>query len=216
MASSFVSLADTDRGDVVARVAAALEAGGVVLLPTDTVYGLAALPGDRAATDRLFALKGRAEDSPLAVLCADRDQALALADPSVASALSAVSERWWPGPLTVVAPRRPGVQLHLGEPSTTIGLRVPDHDIVRAVAAQVGSIAATSANRHGIPTPATAAEAAAQLGPGIALVVDGGPLSTRASTVVDATGESWKILRDGPIAGVDILRIAHASSTDGQ
>lgn len=211
-----ISLAGSDRDDIVNQIAEALEAGRVVLLPTDTVYGLAALPGDRAATDRLFKLKGRAEDTPLAVLCTDVDQALALADPSVAGALRDVGERWWPGPLTIVAPRRHGLRLHLGEPATTVGLRVPDHDIVRAVAARVGPIAATSANRHGLPTPPTAAEAAAQLGPDIALVVDGGPLSTTASTVVEATGGSWKVLRDGPIAGTDILRIAQASSTDGQ
>lgn len=216
MGASLLSLADSDRGEVVHQIVAALEAGGVVLLPTDTVYGLAALPGDHAATDRLFALKGRRDDTPLAVLCADVDQALALADPSVAGALRDVGGRWWPGPLTVVAPRRAGVQLHLGEPASTIGLRVPDHDLVRAVAAQVGPIAATSANRHGVPTPPTAAEAAAQLGPGISLVVDGGPLSTTASTVVDATGDGWRILREGPITGDDILRIARASSPDDQ
>lgn len=216
MASSSISVAETDRSEIVTRIAEALEAGGVVLLPTDTVYGLAALPGDRAATERLFALKGRGEDSPLAVLCADLHQALALADPSVADALGEVGGRWWPGPLTVVAPRRRGLGLHLGEPATTVGLRVPAHDIVRAVAARVGPIAATSANRHGVPTPATAAEAADQLGADIALIVDGGPLSTTASTVIDATGDTWRILRDGPIAGVDVLRIAQASSADGQ
>lgn len=216
MAPSFMSLADDDRGEIVARIAEALEAGGVVLLPTDTVYGLAALPGDRAATDRLFALKGRASDAPLAVLCSDTDQAIALAGPTSAQALTRVGRRWWPGPLTVVAQRRPGLHLHLGEPSTTVGLRVPAHDIVRAVAARVGPIAATSANRHGEPTPTTASEAAAQLGPDIALIVDGGLLSTTASTIIDATAETWRVLRDGPIAGVEVVRIAHASSADGR
>lgn len=216
MAAPSILLAEHDLREGVERIILALEAGGVVLLPTDTVYGLAALPGDRTATDRLFALKGRVPDTPIAVLCSDAAQALTLADPSVAAALADVGERWWPGPLTVVAPRRPGLHLHLGEPSTTVGLRVPDHDVVRAVAARVGPIAATSANRHGVPTPSTAAGAAAQLGPDIALIVDGGPLSTTASTVVDATSDPWRTLRDGPVPAALVLRTARASSTDGR
>ena len=136
-------------------------AGGVVLLPTDTVYGLAALPGISSATARLFALKGRAAEAPLAVLCADQSQALSLAAVPAARPLGAVASRWWPGPLTVVAQRRAGVELHLGEPSATVGLRVPDHDLVRAIASAVGPIAVTSANHHGRPTCTTVAEAVA-------------------------------------------------------
>ena len=150
--------------DVVARVAGVLRDGGVVVLPTDTVYGAAALPGVPRATDRLFALKGRGADVPLAVLCAGADQALALADPDgVDDDVRRIAARLWPGPLTLVLPRRPGLGLALGEPATTVGLRCPDHALVRALAAEVGPLATTSANRHGEPTPATAAEAAAAL-----------------------------------------------------
>lgn len=213
MAAPIVSLDARDDGAVVVdRIASALRSGGVVLLPTDTVYGLAALPGDAAATDQLFALKGRAPDTPLAVLCADVEQALALADPAVEAAVRAVGARWWPGPLTVVVPRRPGMLLHLGEPATTVGLRVPDHDVVRAVAAVVGPVAATSANRHGQATPATAEEAAEALGAGIALVVDGGRMTTSASTVIDATGDPWTVLREGPIPGASVVSLANATS----
>lgn len=192
----------------------ALEAGGVVLLPTDTVYGLAALPGDQVAIDRLFALKGRGASAPLAVLCATADDALALATTDLAGAVAAVATRWWPGPLTLVLPRRPGVQLHLGEPVTTVGLRVPDHALVQALAARVGPIAASSANRHGLPTPATAAEAAAALGEGVALVIDGGKLEASASTVIDATTEPWRVLRAGPIDPADVLAVAAALAGD--
>jgi len=206
-----LSLAEVGPAVAVERMAQALRGGGVVVLPTDTVYGLAALPGDRAATDRLFALKGRAATSPLAVLCTDVDQALGLSDPEVADAVRAVAERWWPGPLTLVVARRAGVALHLGEPDTTVGLRVPNHVVVRALTAAVGPIAATSANRHGEPTPTTAADAAAALGADVALVVDGGPLATTASTVVDATVEPWAILRDGPVPGTEVVAVARAS-----
>lgn len=199
-----VLLFDGDVDRVAAVVAQRLQAGGVVVLPTDTVYGLAALPANRAAMDRLFALKGRGATVPVAVLCADAGQALALAG-SVTDAVAAVAARWWPGPLTLVLPRRPGVELHLGEPSSTVGLRVPDHALVRAVAAIVGPIAATSANRHGMLTPTSAAAIVADLGAGLDLVVDGGELAGGASTVIDASHEPWDVLREGPIPARDLL-----------
>jgi L-threonylcarbamoyladenylate synthase len=198
--------------DLVDQVVAALEAGGTVVLPTDTVYGLAALPGNRSATDRLFALKGRGNQTPIAVLCASPQQALALADPAVGPAVAAVAARWWPGPLTLVLPRRTGLDLHLGDPSTTIGLRVPDHPLVRAVAARVGPIATTSANRHGEPPVATAEEAAASMGAGVDLVVDGGRLEGSASTVIDATTTPWVVLRVGAIDGAEVLETARGAA----
>lgn len=180
---------------------AALRAGEVVVLPTETVYGLAALPGVPGATGKIFALKGRGPDVPLAVLCADADQALALAD-QPSDAVQRVAKELWPGPLTLVLRRRLGLGYELGEPSTTIGLRCPDHDLVRGLAAQVGPIAATSANRHGEPTPDTAADVAAVFGTGVAAVVDGGPCDGQPSTVVDATADDpadWVVLRQGAI-----------------
>jgi L-threonylcarbamoyladenylate synthase len=198
-------------GDRIEEIVAALEAGGVVVLPTDTVYGLVAVARDRAATAALFALKGRPEGVPLAVLCASSEQALALADPAVGAPVAAVAACWWPGPLTLVLPRRAGVELHLGEPADTIGVRVPDDDLVRAVAARVGPLAATSANRHGTPVAETAAAAAAALGDAVALVVDGGTLGERSSTVVDTTTWPWVVLRAGPIAGDEILAVAGAA-----
>jgi L-threonylcarbamoyladenylate synthase len=203
---------DGDVTEAVELIAAALTAGGVVVLPTETVYGLAALPRDQSATERLFELKGRSADVPVAVLCADAAQALELADPGIGPAMAAVADRWWPGPLTLVVRRRVGVHLYLGEPASTIGLRVPDHDVVRAVAAAIGPIAATSANRHGEPTPTTAAAVLAALGPGVALVVDGGEVTSSASTVIDATGDPWIVLREGPISSKQVIALAHAST----
>jgi tRNA threonylcarbamoyl adenosine modification protein (Sua5/YciO/YrdC/YwlC family) len=205
---SEVPVLDHDAPDVVARVVEALRQGGVVVLPTDTVYGVAALPADAAAVDRLFALKGRRADVPIAVLCSGADQALALADPVDPAAARRVADRWWPGPLTLVLPRRAGLDLHLGEPTATVGLRVPDHPLVQAVAAEVGPIATTSANRHGEPTATTAGEAVAALGGGLALAVAGGRLEGRSSTVVDATASPWRTLREGPVPGDEITALA--------
>jgi tRNA threonylcarbamoyl adenosine modification protein (Sua5/YciO/YrdC/YwlC family) len=194
-----------DAVDVVERVVAVLRSGGVVVLPTDTVYGVAALPTDAAAVDAVFAMKGRHADVPMAVLCADAAQALDLAEPSAAQAVRSVTDRWWPGPLTLVLPRRPGLGYHLGQPDTTVGLRVPDHPLVHAVTAAAGPIATTSANRHGAPTATTAAEAAAALGAGVGLVVDGGGLEGRSSTVLDAVARPWRVLREGPIPADALL-----------
>jgi L-threonylcarbamoyladenylate synthase len=198
------------RGDrLAAAVRAAVDAlrrGLVVALPTDTVYGIGALPDVPGATDRLFALKGRSADVPIAVLCADAEQALALADPSeLGEDVLRIAERLWPGPLTLVLPRRPGLGYRLGAPAETVGVRCPDHDLVRALATEVGPIATTSANRHGEPTPPTAPEVAALFGDGVAVVLDSGRCAAPASTVVDASGPAWRLLREGelPLAAVE-------------
>jgi L-threonylcarbamoyladenylate synthase len=191
---------ESDPALAVARVAEVLRSGGTVLVPTDTVYGVAALASDPRAAERLAALKGRSVDQPLAVLVADRAQAATLAAPAPAPEV----ERWmaehWPGPLTLVLRRLPeAAALDLGGDPTTIGVRCPDHAFVRALAAEVGPLATTSANRHGEPTPTGAAEAAASLVADVALVVDGGPAGTVASTVVDATVRPPRILRVGAV-----------------
>jgi L-threonylcarbamoyladenylate synthase len=187
-----------DDADALDRAASALRAGGAVVVPTDTVYGVAALPSVPGATDRLVRLKARDPVQPVAVLVADAEQARALVEPP-----SAQVARWmstlWPGPLTLVLGRsRDAAGLALNGDPATIGLRCPDHPFLRALAGRVGPIATTSANRHGEPTPASAREAAASLTGPVALVVDGGPAVGRlASTVVDATVTPWRILREG-------------------
>jgi L-threonylcarbamoyladenylate synthase len=195
-------------GPVVDALVEALLEGEVVLLPTDTVYGIAALPHDAAATGRLFALKGRAATTPLAVLCADARQAAGLVDPADEVAVRRCGERWWPGPLTLVGRRRPGVDLHLGEPADTVGLRVPDHPLIRLVADRVGPIATTSANRTGEPTAVTVEEALRSLGDGLAVAVDGGTIEGTASTVIDTTASPWRVLREGPLPSAEVIGTA--------
>ena len=172
---------------------ATLRRGGVVVLPTETVYGLAALAADREAIERLFVLKGRPDSKAIAVLVGDLDQARALTTDDLDRCA-----RWWPGPLTAVVNRSPDAALYLGADVTTIGVRCPDHGFVRRLALKLGPIAATSANRSGEPTPATAAEVAAAF-PEVTLVVDGGPRTGMPSTVVDLTVHPPRILRAGPV-----------------
>lgn len=207
---------------VVDEVAAALRDGQVVALPTDTVYGLAALPDVEGATAGLFALKGRSADVPLAVLCADADAALGLAaSEAVAEEVQRIADRLWPGPLTLVLPRRDGLGYALGQPADTVGVRCPDHPLLLALAAAVGPIATTSANRHRAPTPTTAAGVAEVFGADLGLVVDGGPCVGVPSTVVavavaggDADGHAgggWRVLREGAVGLADLEAAATAS-----
>ncbi len=198
-------LAGHDRALVARTPSSAAEVlarGGAVVVPTDTVYGLAVRADLPGAVEHLAALKDRATEQPVAVLVASVEQAESVG--VVPDWVHAVVERWWPGPLTLVLRRRPGLPWDLGDPPDTVGVRIPDHDLVRSLAEAVGPLATTSANRHGEPTPPTAAEAAAALTRTPDLVVDGGPCAGVASTVVDATGPAPVILRAGPITAADL------------
>ena len=188
-----------------AEAAAALRAGGVVLVPTDTVYGLAALtPG---AGDDLFVLKGRPADRSIAVLVADRPAAESLAG-SVPGPLAELMDRHWPGPLTVVVPRaRTSGGSLVGGDRDTVGVRCPDHPWLRRLLAEVGPLATTSANRHAQPTPPLAGDVLATLAPDpgtdaeatIAVAIDGGPCTGEASTVVAWRDGELQVLRPGPL-----------------
>jgi L-threonylcarbamoyladenylate synthase len=185
----------------------ALRSGAAIVVPTDTVYGLAVLASIDGAVGQLFELKERSQGQPIAVLVADAAQARSIAQ------LPPEAERWadelWPGALTIVAPRAPAlVGTDLGGAPDTVGVRCPAHDFVRALAAEVGPLATTSANRSGEATPTTASAAAAALTGPVALVVDGGPAGTVASTVVDVTVAPWRVLREGAITAERLARLA--------
>ena len=182
---------------------AALLRGEVVALPTETVYGVAVVPDKPGAVTRLFAAKQRPADVAVAVLVADSHQALELSGQTLPPRLI---EHYWPGPLTVVVARRPGLEWDLGGDPNTIGIRCPDHPLVRSLCRRVGPLATTSANRHGEPTPDSAAAVAFALaGSGVALVLDGGLCAGTPSTVVDLTGEQPRVLREGAVAEIDLL-----------
>lgn len=195
-----------DPEEALVQAIAVLEAGGTVVIPTDTVYGVGALPRIRGATGALFALKDRPAAQPLAVLVADRAQALELVDPSaVNQRIEGWMSRWWPGPLTLVLPRSTSArEMELGGASGTVGVRCPDSDFVRMLAAHVGPIATTSANRHGEPTATDAAAAASSLVGLVDLVVDGGPAGTVASTVIDVSDLTPRMLREGSVSATEL------------
>jgi L-threonylcarbamoyladenylate synthase len=199
-----------------AAAVATLRAGGVVALPTDTVYGIAVALDAAGGIERLFEVKRRPPDKGIVLLLDDADQAGSIG--VMGTAATALTAAFWPGGLTVVVPQRPDVAIPavLTGGAGTIGLRVPDHPTPRTLAQGVGPLPTTSANVSGIPEARDAAEIQAQLGDGIDLILDGGPApGGPASTIVDCSGERPVILRVGAIpvdriaAALDAAGVAH-------
>ncbi len=189
--------------------AAILRSGGIVGIPTDTVYGLAADPFRAGATDRLFKVKRRPRSFELPVLVVDVDQALSLTlAAAVPPAAARLMARFWPGALTLVLPRRPDLNADLGSDDATIGVRCPDHPVPRALCRIVGPVATTSANRHGDPPATTAAELVWALGHSVEIVLDSGTCEGSPSTVVDCTGAEPHLLREGRVPWDEVLAAA--------
>lgn len=187
-------------------LAAAMLVGGAVLaIPTDTVYGLAATIANDVAVARLAVLKRRPSSVPIAVLCADAHEAIgcATAWPPAAATLAA---RYWPGPLTIVVSVARELSAMLGSEGTA-GLRVPDDDVCRALLARTGPLAVTSANLHGAAPATTAASVLDVFADGIDAVLDAGRRDGAVSTVVDVSGTSAAVVRDGPLARDDVLGV---------
>lgn len=211
-----------DAGDprALTLAAAALAQGSVVALPTDTVYGLAADPSIPDGVTRLFDLKDRPSDVPVPVLVGSRLQVGEVAGPLDAAARR-LTERFWPGPLTLVVPRRSAFVVDLGGPPRacqTVGVRLPDHPLVRALCDRVGPLAVTSANRHGAPPATTAHQVVAAFrgADGLALIIDGGVCDGTPSTVVECLGPTVRGLREGAIPWAEIFRDgAGTPSEDG-
>lgn len=183
--------------DRVAELIEALRRGKVVAIPTDTVYGLVAMPDDGEAVRRLAELKGRAAEQPVQLLVSSIEAVTAhLEDPAALE----VVRPFWPGPLTAVVRVSRGFASEAVTPEGTLGVRQPDDALALAlIEACGGALAATSANRHGEPPGTTAREVLATFGDAM-LVLDGGPRAGGvASTVLDLTSEPPRILRRGPI-----------------
>jgi L-threonylcarbamoyladenylate synthase len=187
----------------VTEAAAVLEQGGVVVVPTDTVYGLAASISQDRAIRRIFELKDRPADRALPVLAPDTEAAMRIGVLD-AGALSLAS-RFWPGPLTLVVRRTPGFDVDLGgRDDDTVGVRVPDHPMTLELLSLAGPLAVTSANRTGRSPAQSAAQARRDLAIGDdVMVLDGGHLNGAPSTVVSLVGDPW-VLREGVLSRGDL------------
>jgi L-threonylcarbamoyladenylate synthase len=189
-----------------------LRAGGIVAMPTDTVYGVGVALGADEGLPRLFAAKNRPLDKAIVLLVADIEQAATVG--VMTRAALTLAERFWPGGLTIVLAQTPNSALPavLTGGAATIGVRLPDHESPRALAAALGPLPVTSANVSGEPAATTADAAMAQLGARIDLILDGGTARGGVpSTVVDCSGDLPRVLRPGAIHS-DALAAALAAA----
>ena len=185
--------------DAIQQALGILNEGGLVAFPTDTVYGLGALAFDGPAVESIYVAKDRPIEKAIPVLIGDTQdlEKVGTDVPEVAYQLAA---RFWPGPLTVVIPKKPTLPESVSA-TATVGVRVPDHAVARTLLRSAGPMAVTSANISGQPSPSTAEEVFAQLGGRIDLIIDGGKTPGGVpSTVIDCTENVLKILRAGPIS----------------
>ncbi len=187
------------------RAAVIIRLGGVVIYPTDTVYGLGCDPANVDATRRICEIKGRA-DKPLPLACSDVEAAKRIVEFNPIA--ERLAERFWPGPLTMVLPAKVDYPIWVTHGARTLGVRVPGHPVARRLAKLSGGvIVTTSANKSGEPPPKTALEAAEQIGEEVDLILDAGPAPLKQpSTVLDLSGDELWIIRPGPIKAEDIKK----------
>lgn len=189
----------------------ALGRGDLVVIPTDTVYGLAADAFSPEAVARLVAAKGRGRDAPPPVLIPGIPTLDALAE-EVPGPVRDLVDVYWPGGLTVILPARSTLTWDLGDTRGTVALRMPAHHVALELLTETGPLAVSSANLTGRPPALTAAEAEQMLGDAVAVYLDGGPGGSVPSTIVDATGLTradgkLRIVREGAIPAGDIRQI---------
>jgi L-threonylcarbamoyladenylate synthase len=204
-----------DAAGALRRAVAVLKGGGLVVYPSDTVYGLGAAASDERAVGRVFAVKGRDAVKALSLLLADAADLEPLCA-EVPLLFHVLADRYWPGPLTLVLHRSSAFRSAALGGGDTIAVRVPGHPFLRALIRTLGEpITGTSANRSGRPACRSAQEAERELGDAVDLIIDGGPSRAGSeSTVVDVTSGLPVVLREGAIARADVEclgRVARAT-----
>jgi L-threonylcarbamoyladenylate synthase len=189
-----------DDPSTLSRAVEIITSGGVVAFPTDTVYGIGTRADSEKAVERLYLIKGRSLDKPIPLMLGDLGQ-LDKVVQHISPVAKRLTERFWPGPLTLILLKQTGLPINLTA-QAGIGVRIPDHPFARALLKQCGPLAVTSANLSGYPEALNAQEAIKQLGGRLELVVDGGDSPGGcASTVVDLTSGQPRIARPGPVTG---------------
>ncbi|PRI10116.1 L-threonylcarbamoyladenylate synthase [Leucobacter massiliensis] len=189
----------------------ALGSGQLVVMPTDTVYGVAADAFTPEAVQRLLDAKGRGRQSPPPVLIPNTATLTALAA-EVTAPLTALAEAFWPGALTIITRANPLLSWDLGETGGTVALRIPNHPLALELLEETGPLAVSSANLSGEPAARTAAEAQAMLGDSVAVYLEAGAAGGTASTIIDATGlgaegGELRLLRAGGVSREQIAEV---------
>jgi L-threonylcarbamoyladenylate synthase len=195
----------TNSPNAIANALEVLLSGGLVAFPTDTVYGVGALVFDEKTVESIYAAKERPVEKAIPVLIGDAVDLNQVADEIPIPAARLIA-RFWPGPLTVLVPKKSSLPTVVSATST-VGVRVPDHELARSLLRLAGPMAVTSANISSQPSPTTAEEVLTQLGSRIAMILDGGRTPGGVpSTLVDCTGDEIQILREGPISKETLLK----------
>ncbi|OCB12121.1 threonylcarbamoyl-AMP synthase [Mycolicibacterium porcinum] len=195
------------RATGIASAISAVKGGRLVVMPTDTVYGIGADAFDSEAVGALLAAKGRGRNMPVGVFVGSWNTIDGLVY-SVPAAARELIRAFWPGALSLVVTQAPSLQWDLGDANGSVMLRMPLHPVAIELLREVGPMAQSSANVSGQPAAVTAAQAHEQLGDKVEVYLDGGPAEQQAaSTIVDLTGGQPRILRTGPISAADIARV---------
>ena len=207
MSTTYPTSSADERETAIEAAAQAVQRGGLVVLPTDTVYGIGADAFDHAAVQALLDAKGRGREMPPPVLISAATTLAALAT-ELPSYVEALTEAFWPGPLTLVCRQQPSLTWDLGETRGTVAVRMPDHEIALALLERTGPLAVSSANLSGLPAATEAAAADGMLGDSVEVVLDGGPSPKgEASTILDVRGDRPRLLRLGALTVADLDKV---------
>ncbi|MDT7663072.1 L-threonylcarbamoyladenylate synthase [Pseudonocardia sp. Cha107L01] len=207
MSTSYDCAQPDSRLDGLAAAAGAVRAGQLVVLPTDTVYGLGCDAFNADAVRSLLATKGRGSSMPAPVLVGSWTTIDGLVS-SVPRTARELIEAFWPGGLSLVLPHAPSLAWELGDTRGTVMLRMPLHPVALELLREVGPMAVSSANRSGSPPASTMDDARVQLGQAVSVYLDGGPATEGiASTIVDLTGAEPRILREGAVSAAQVVEV---------
>ncbi|MGV0636084.1 L-threonylcarbamoyladenylate synthase [Mycolicibacillus trivialis] len=204
---------DAERAEGIAAAVSALKAGRLVVMPTDTVYGIGADAFDSTAVRALLAAKGRGPDMPVGVLVGSWHTIEGLVF-TVPDAARVLIRAFWPGALSLVVTAAPSLQWDLGDTRGTVMLRMPLHPVAIELLREVGPMAVSSANVSGRPAALDMAQAEDQFGDAVDVYLDAGPAPRQAaSTIVDLTGPTPRLLRPGPVTADDIAAVLEIDPT---
>jgi L-threonylcarbamoyladenylate synthase len=195
---------DDERETAIEAAALAVQRGGLVVLPTDTVYGVGADAFDHQAVQALLDAKGRGREMPPPVLVSATTTLDALVS-GVPDYVASLTEAFWPGPLTLVCTQQPSLTWDLGETRGTVAVRMPDHEVALALLERTGPLAVSSANLSGSPAATGAEQAEEMLGESVEVILDAGPSAAgEASTMLDVRGPAPRLLRAGALSVAQI------------
>jgi tRNA threonylcarbamoyl adenosine modification protein (Sua5/YciO/YrdC/YwlC family) len=207
VSTTYPTSTDEEREKAIEAAAQVVQRGGLVVLPTDTVYGIGADAFDHAAVQALLDAKGRGREMPPPVLISAATTLAALAT-GIQSYVEALTEAFWPGPLTLVCDQQASLTWDLGETRGTVAVRMPDHEVALALLERTGPLAVSSANLSGLPAATDAESAEGMLGERVEVVLDAGPSPQgEASTILDVRLSQPRLLRLGALSVAEINEV---------